>query len=327
MGDAELGLGDIPFGANGIAFDAGQRYLYVANTNFGRIVRIPVEADGGAGKAEVFVEDPDLLGGADGIAFHGTGNLYVAVNGPDRLAVISPDGTISTLAEGGALDFPASIIFGVGEDQDTLYITNFSALRAQGLKPGTARPALLKIKDLGIGDQRDVIVAHGTLAVDTPLTCFPPAVTTGCISIQTVDGGSKTIFIGDYFITQSGNLPGHIRELQMVTIDGPIRTASIRGLFTGSVGGKVGTYGFVGSNISDLSLVPDGGPVMFQGNWAIVEGSGTGAFEGVCGFATFSLNDVIIPGVTLPDITNVLVFGDDCEDFDVGDFLDILNDE
>ena len=60
----------------------------------------------------------------------------------------------------------------------------------------------------GNGDQRDVIVAHGTLAIDTPLTCFPPFVTTGCVSIQTVEGGSKTIYIGDFFITQSGDLPG-----------------------------------------------------------------------------------------------------------------------
>ncbi len=181
---------------------------------------------------------------------------------------------------------------------------------------------------LGIGDQRDVIVAHGTLAVDNPLTCFPPFVTTGCVSIQTVEGGSKTIYIGDFFITQSGDLPGQIRELQMITIDGPIRTASIRGFFTGSFGGKLGTYAFLGSSISDLSLLEVDATIMFEGNWAIIEGSGTGGFEGVCGFATFSLNDVItIEDPPLPDITNVLMFGDDCEDFDVGDFLDILNDE
>ena len=83
-----------------------------------------------------------------------------------------------------------------------------------------------------------------------------------------------------------------------------------------------------GTSISDLTLVPGGGPVKYQGNWTIVEGSGAGAFEGVCGFATFSLNDVItIEDPPLPDITNVLMFGDDCEDFDVGGFLDILNDE
>ena len=79
----------------------------------------------------------------------------------------------------------------------------------------------------------------------------------------------------------------------MITIDGPIRTASIRGLFSGSFGGKLGTYAFLGSSVSDLSRLEVDGTIMFEGNWAIVAGSGTGSFEGVCGFATFSLNDVI----------------------------------
>lgn len=96
----------------------------------------------------------------------------------------------------------------------------------------------------------------------------------------------------------------------MVTIDGPIYTASIRGLFTGSVGGKKGTYAFVGSSTSDLSPVPDGGPVMFQGNWAIVEGSG----KVVSRVSVDSLHSALMTslGGTLPDITNVLLFGDDC---------------
>lgn len=181
---------------------------------------------------------------------------------------------------------------------------------------------------LGIEDQRDVVVARGTLSVDTPLTCFPPFVTTGCVSIQTVEDGSKTIYIGDFFITQSGDLPGHVRELQMITVDGTIRTASIRGFFTGSFGGVLGTYSFLGSSISDLSQMEINGTIMFEGNWTIVEGSGTGGFEGVCGFATFSLNDVItVEKPPLPNITNVFAFGNDCEDFDVGDFLGILNDD
>src|SRR2546427_2930954 len=43
-----------PFGANGLAFDRKQRFLYVANTGDSRVLRIPLERNGSAGPIEIF---------------------------------------------------------------------------------------------------------------------------------------------------------------------------------------------------------------------------------------------------------------------------------
>ena len=135
----------VSVGANGIAFDAGEQNLYVANTDYGRIVRIPVNGDGLAGEAEVFVEDKNALRGADGITFDSKKNLYVAVSIQDRLVLISPTGKLITLAEGTLLQNPASLQFGVGEEKNNLYVTSSAFLRFVGATFGTPRPALLKM--------------------------------------------------------------------------------------------------------------------------------------------------------------------------------------
>lgn len=136
---------NIPIGANGIAFDAGQHFLYATNTDLGGIVRIPTQDDGSAGDAEAFVTDLAMLKGADGIAIDNDGNLYVPVNRQDRIVIVSPDGDISILAEGEPLQFPASPAFGKGQEKKTLYITNFALFRFIGATPGTPEPALLKM--------------------------------------------------------------------------------------------------------------------------------------------------------------------------------------
>ncbi len=134
-----------PIGANGVALDAEENNLYVANFEFGRIVRIPVNPDGSAGNAQVFVEDKATLEGADGITFDNEGNLFVAVIAQDRLVAISPQGDIFTVAEGAPLQNPSDIKFGVGEEEKVAYITNFAFFRVLGLAPGDPEPALLKI--------------------------------------------------------------------------------------------------------------------------------------------------------------------------------------
>jgi hypothetical protein len=85
-------------GANGIAVAHGA--LLVANTRFGRIVRIPINADGSAGAPTTVLERADLIG-ADGLALDVRRNLYVAMfGGPTgaRLVRISPEGRRQELA-------------------------------------------------------------------------------------------------------------------------------------------------------------------------------------------------------------------------------------
>jgi sugar lactone lactonase YvrE len=131
-----------PFGANGVAFDRNQEFLYVATTEDAKIYRIPVLDDGSAGNLQLFASGAaidaaqgttEALHGADGIMFDVEGNLYVAANSaqhpapglPGELQVLSPEGRLIARYDGfgrNDLDFPASLVF----HERVIYITNLS---------------------------------------------------------------------------------------------------------------------------------------------------------------------------------------------------------
>jgi sugar lactone lactonase YvrE len=126
-----------PVGANGVAFDEDERFLYVANTGDRRVLRVAVERDGEADRIEVFADGasidrrmglagPVALFGADGIQFDVKGNLYVMANQANEIQVLSPLAKLIHRYAGkgaNALDFNASLVF---DDRD-LFITNMSA--------------------------------------------------------------------------------------------------------------------------------------------------------------------------------------------------------
>ncbi len=132
--DLLLPHGVPPFGANGLAFDRNQRYLYVANTADDKILRVRVQPDGSAGPIETFADGQAIntaqntthaLDGADGIAFDVQGNLYVCANQANEVQVLSPSGTLTKRYAGSgadAFDFPASLVF----RGRSLFITNLS---------------------------------------------------------------------------------------------------------------------------------------------------------------------------------------------------------
>jgi len=133
------------FGADGIAFDKHGDNLYIGNLDYGEILRVGVDCHGEADGIEVFASDP-LLVGADGIAFDKKETLYVAVNGQDRLAAVSPDGEVTSVFQGAPLDGPSSLVFGVhGNDKKTLYIASFAISRALGTQPGAPHPSLSRL--------------------------------------------------------------------------------------------------------------------------------------------------------------------------------------
>jgi sugar lactone lactonase YvrE len=131
-----------PFGANGVAFDRNQRFLYVASTSDSKVYRIPVNDDGSAGPMQLFAsgaainasqQTTEALHGADGIMFDGRGNLYVCANSaqhpapglPGEIQVLSPDAQLIARYDGvgqNDLDFPASLVF----HERALYVTNLS---------------------------------------------------------------------------------------------------------------------------------------------------------------------------------------------------------
>lgn len=141
VGNGSAGFG-FPIGANGIAYRNGA--IYVSNTEFARIVRIPVEPNGDPGAPQIHAEDPKLLF-ADGIAFGVHGNLYVAVIAQSTLVRVSPSGdsvtTLATSADG--LDFASSLAFGTGmSDRKSLFLVNFAIGPPGGAGPGILRVAV-----------------------------------------------------------------------------------------------------------------------------------------------------------------------------------------
>ncbi len=135
-GTGAFGLG-FPLGANGIAIRHGQ--LIVANTEGGRIVRIPIQHDGSAGTAATIVDGPSVFG-VDGIALSVHGDIYAAVNSQNTLVRVTSAGSVETLATAAdGLDNPSSVAFGSGKgDRQNLFIDNFSVFSA------TPHPGVLK---------------------------------------------------------------------------------------------------------------------------------------------------------------------------------------
>ena len=136
-GDGSFGFG-FPIGANGIAFRNGE--LIVANSERGRLVRIPVEPDGSAGEATVLAESTALLG-ADGIALDVHGDVYVASAILYTVVRSGSDGSIETLATADdGLNQPSTLAFGTGKgERQTLFVANFSIFSA------TPTPGVLKL--------------------------------------------------------------------------------------------------------------------------------------------------------------------------------------
>ncbi|MCC6175089.1 MAG: SMP-30/gluconolactonase/LRE family protein [Chloroflexi bacterium] len=83
--------------ANGMALTAPRDALYVAETFAHRVVRIPIQADGSAGEAEVFLADLPAL--PDGLAFDRAGTLYLACYEPSRIYRAQPDGMLELLID------------------------------------------------------------------------------------------------------------------------------------------------------------------------------------------------------------------------------------
>jgi sugar lactone lactonase YvrE len=108
--------GETPgFGANGLAFDRDERFLYVAMTARDQVFRIAYQG-GSLGAISLFKQGTNggALDGADGIAFDVKGHLYVCSNQSDEVAVLSPSGAVIAEYRGAgtnAFSSPASLVF------------------------------------------------------------------------------------------------------------------------------------------------------------------------------------------------------------------------
>ncbi len=118
------GMVPIPIGANGITHDATN--FYVTNTTQGRVIKIPINADGSAGTAVVVREDCASLVGADGILIDPLDTTFIiALNIQNKLIRMSMDGsTVTVLASGPPLASPASPIIDTVGGRRRLLVTN-----------------------------------------------------------------------------------------------------------------------------------------------------------------------------------------------------------
>ena len=124
-------------GANDLAFDADEHFLYVDNAGNRQVLRVPIGEDGQPGKIQLFADGatiekklnltgPVVLYYADGMEFDVEGNLYVMANIANEVDVFSPQGALIHRYSGtgnNALDFNASAVF----KGRLLFMTNMSA--------------------------------------------------------------------------------------------------------------------------------------------------------------------------------------------------------
>lgn len=111
--------------ANGVAVDADESHVYVAETMMRRILRYRINSDSSSGAAEVYgPADLGEMGFPDGIAFDEAGNLWVAFPAANALGYIDINGKLEIYVSdphGSVLRHPANICFG-GNDRRTAYI-------------------------------------------------------------------------------------------------------------------------------------------------------------------------------------------------------------
>ena len=80
-----------PFGANGVEFNNAGTVLFVANTATHQIIQIPVNKDGTAGAASIFITG---INAPDGIAIDRKDNLWVCANQEDDIIVLDKTGKV-----------------------------------------------------------------------------------------------------------------------------------------------------------------------------------------------------------------------------------------
>jgi gluconolactonase len=121
-------------GPNGLAFSPDERWLYVGNWDFDRIVVMRYDPDTGEGSVFFDMTSPDAEDAIDGLKVDLDGNVYVC--GPGGIWVLSPDGEhLGTLR---LPETPHNLAWG-GDGHD-LYITALTSVYRLRLKTKGATP-------------------------------------------------------------------------------------------------------------------------------------------------------------------------------------------
>lgn len=138
-----------PVGANGVAYRHG--HIYVASTEQGLVVRIPIRRGGAAGTPVIIAGladcDPESEGldSIDGIALDVHGKIFALLVMQHKLVVIDPKtGAFTELLDNSdGLFNPASLAFGTGKgDRQSIFMVNYALIPPE--PPGSLGPAVLK---------------------------------------------------------------------------------------------------------------------------------------------------------------------------------------
>jgi len=99
----------LPLGVNDLVLDKAQKNIYAVTTTLeGQVIKIPINADGSAGKAEVYSRGHTWL---DGVEMDDEGYLYIAEPGANQITVIPPTGYPNRIAIASPLlQGPCSLI-------------------------------------------------------------------------------------------------------------------------------------------------------------------------------------------------------------------------
>lgn len=130
-------------GVNVCVLDKEEKNLYAATTTrVGRIVKIPINEDGSAGKAELFSTGHTYF---DGIEIDDEGYIYASESGINQIIVLSPQGggpwsltPRKVIASGTPLQGPTSLVLRDG----VLYTANL----AFGMPPEQHNKTVVAIK-------------------------------------------------------------------------------------------------------------------------------------------------------------------------------------
>ena len=118
---------------NGVAINADESAVFLAETGPNRILRYAIGRDGSLGPRTVFA---NLSGrpGPDGMAFDVEGRLYVAQHGNGRVLILDPDGReVDAIPVPGAK--PTNVAFG-GPGYESLVITEVATASLYRMRLG-----------------------------------------------------------------------------------------------------------------------------------------------------------------------------------------------
>ena len=121
-GSTELWTSDLPRFPNGCCLSADGAFLLVIESLTPGVSRIPIGADGTAGRPESICELPGSV--PDGLAVDESGGFFVACYRPDRLYYVDAGGRVEVVAEdpqGTVLAAPTNVVF-TGADRRTLVV-------------------------------------------------------------------------------------------------------------------------------------------------------------------------------------------------------------